>query len=238
MKQTVDIVGSIIADMLVELHISNVEDLGNNKYKLTTCNTQYLNTLYVFELDGNAVKVIEFEFNSYVIVESINYIPLQNKYLLPAPRYFFGTLIEVNSEIEEIPYQDGKYPYIFLLERMTEDFNSDEESTMDRRSPLKMFFLTNYDEGNWQTKDHYKEIINPMTNIRNIFLSLLKKSKLVNDEETFNDDWRGTNYVRFGTYSENNGNIKSLMNEDVSGVGLEINVIFVKILNCKNNECM
>lgn len=244
MVQTVDIIEELLQNLNTDLVVSSVMDLGNNTYKLTTCNTQYLNTLYKFTLlQGVEAKVTAFEFNKSVTIKVENYTPEAITYVLPKPRYDHGTIRAVNEERNEIPYSEGKYPYIYLLERMREGFFRDPETRLDRNSPLKMFFLTNYKtEGNWQTDEHYAEIIEPMSNVRENFLILLEGSSLVNDE-TFKtgvdrETWFGDNYVKFGTYREDSGNIKSLMDEDVSGVGLEINVIFNKNLKCKPNGCL
>ncbi len=202
---------------------------------MTTKNTQYLKRAYKWEIEvGVKAKVTEIDFNVSVtiLITSGTFSATENStYVLPKPFFHHGTIRAFNEDRQEIPSNRGKYPFVFMLERMSEDFDFDKVSSIDRTSPLRLYFLTNYDKGKAKTDEQYEEIIKPMGNVLENFITLLRKSNIVS-EDTFENTASITNFVRFGTYTDNTGNENALTDEIVSGKGLDINVIFLKNFKC------
>ena len=236
MIQTVDIIGDLVAQLDLSIDVTQVEDLGNNTYKLHTCNTSYLNTKFSWKIDGsNKAVVKEFEHNSSVTIQVSNYTPTEQRYELPQISYYHGTLIKVNEERSKIPYQSGKkYPYVYLMERMTERLKRQPSESRDRESPIRLFFLTNFDKAKTKTDYHYEEICKPMSNVMEKFITLLEEHAQIGDL----GDIDYTNYVEVGTYNPNKGNQKSLTGEYVSGVGIDTRIFILKDYKCNNYGCM
>lgn len=238
MIQTVDIIGDLVSQIDTTIDVTDVEDLGSDSYKLTMCNTSYLNTKFSWDIDpGKKATVTSFEHNVSATITVVGFVPTVKEYTLPPINYFHGTIKATFSKEERasIRQQSGKkYPFVYLLERMTETFDRRPGSIIDRESPLKMFFLTNFEKSKVTTDHHYEEIIKPMSNVLEKFILLLEENDKIEDLA----DLDITNYVQFGTYSENNSNRESLTGEHVSGQGLEIRIKILENFKCKNNGCL
>jgi len=238
MIQTVDIIGDLVSQIDTTIDVTNVQVLGDDTYKLTVCNTSYLNTKFSWEIEEDKTAIVTaFVFNESVTIKVVGFVPTEQIYTLPMVNYFHGTINAIFSKDERanIKWQSGKkYPFVYLLERMIEKLDKRPSSIIDRESPLKMFFLTNFDKGKAKTNHQYEEIIKPMSNVLEKFILLLEENEKIADLE----DLDITNYVEFGTYIDTSGNIKNITGEAVSGQGLEGRVKILKDYNCKNNGCM
>lgn len=228
-KQTVDIVEDLVTLINTELTGTSAwVDNGDGTYTIALCNTYWLNTMETVTIDS-------VEFTDLVVVKDTSLtvtgvsIPTALTFFLDVPSYYHGTVIQTNEEITaSSPNVTARTPMVYLLEIMSDDFKSDEDS-LERTSDLRLFFLTEADEKNWKTDTHYTDAIDPMRKMVSFFVDeVLKKSKGLGKIE----EYTVTNHANFGVYTTDKGHTKKIFNDSYSGCELRITLPIKADMSC------
>jgi hypothetical protein len=228
-KQTVDIVEDLVTLINTELTGTSAwVDNGDGTYTITLCNTYWLNTMETVTIDS-------VEFTDLVVVKDTSLtvtgasIPTAITFFLDVPSYYHGTVIQTNEEITaSSPNVTARTPMVYLLEIISDDFKSDEDS-LERTSDLRLFFLTEADEKNWKTDTHYTDAIDPMRKMVSFFVDeVLKKSKGLGKIE----EYTVTNHANFGVYTTDKGHTKKIFNDSYSGCELRITLPIKADMSC------
>ena len=229
MINTVDIVKDLIQNLTFEVKIKSIVDNMNGTYTLETCNSQYLHPLQDVVIDGIDYKVVKegFESNKTITIQGA-LIPTVPSFTLPALKFFHGTIIATNNELQRVQFAWDKFPMAYLYEQFTDKFNASVDSVIDRDASIRLFFLLNTDEENWLTKDHYNYVITPMRNVLEGFINSL----LENTNIGLLTDFTGINHAKFGVWTSN-GVDKRLFNDKLSGVELSVTLPIKKDFKCK-----
>ena len=143
--------------------------------------------------------------------------------------YFHGTPIATANQLVQIQQVQNKTPLLYLLEVISDRFDEDPESSIDRESDMNLFFLDEANFKDWDTDQHYSGAIKPMSNLATMFKEHLKTSIGIGviDESTM------SYHAKFGLSIRNeSGHLKNLFPETFSGVQLRIKIPFLKSLIC------
>jgi hypothetical protein len=235
-KETVDIVKELISQLDIIVKFNSIVDNGDGTYTIETCNTGYLAPMYEFDIYGVKYKVLnevgkEFEFNKRFTLKG-SIIPSVEKLVLNSLKYYHGTVIATKEELSRKELSSDKFPMAYLLEVLKDDFKNKDDSRIDRVSPLRLFFLSETDENNWTTEEHYEFSIKPMRNLVYRFISHLNGSSTIGEF----DDWSAENHAKFGVYiSSKGGHTQRVFDDKLSGVELRINLPILKSRVC--NPC-
>jgi hypothetical protein len=236
MKETVDIVKELISQLDIIVKFKSIVDNGDGTYTIETCNTGYLAPCSAFVLDAVNYEVInevgyEFVYNEKFTIKG-NIIPTATEVTLDALKYYHGTVIATKQELKKKELSSDKFPMAYLLEVLKDDFKNKDDSRIDRVSPLRLFFLSETDENNWTTEEHYEFSIKPMRNLVYRFISHLNGSSTIGEF----DDWSAENHAKFGVYiSSKGGHTQRVFDDKLSGVELRINLPILKSRVC--NPC-
>jgi len=232
-KETVDIVEGLISDLKIVVPFTTITDNGDGTYTIESCNTGYLSPMYEFDIDGVNYKVLndegkEFEFNKRFTLKG-NIVPSVEKLVLNSLKYYHGTVIATKEELAKKELSSDKFPMAFLLEVIEDDFDNKEGSRIDRNSQLRLFFLSETDENNWTTSEHYEFSIKPMRNLLDKFIDFIDKSPLIGRV----DSYKAVNHAKFGVYiSSKGGHTERIFNDKLSGVELRIDLPIRKMKDC------
>ena len=231
-KETVDIVGELISELNIVVKFDKITDNNDSTYTIETQNTGYLFPNYEFTLSGVNYKVLnetgkEFLFNSKFTIKG-NIIPSEIELVMEGLKYYHGTVIATKEELKMKELSSEKFPMAFLLEVLDDEFNNEEDSSIDRESQLRLFFLSETDEVNWDTNEHYEYSIKPMRNLVYKFINYLNKSSKIGKFDSFN----AINHAKFGVYVSMKGHTQRIFNDKLSGVELKINLPIKKTRNC------
>jgi hypothetical protein len=233
MKETVDIVEDLISQLDIVVPFDTITDNGDGTYTIESCNTGYLFPCYKFDLGGVIYTVQnevgkEFVFNERFTIKG-NTIPTATELTLDALKYYHGTVIATKEELAKKELSSDKFPMAFLLEVLEDDFNNADDSRIDRNSQLRLFFLSETDENNWNTEEHYEFSIKPMRNLLYKFISHLNGSNLIGE---FNS-YKAINHAKFGVFvSSKGGHTQRIFNDKLSGVELRIDLPILKSRKC------
>lgn len=227
-RETVDIVGELVSKIDTSVYITEVVDNNDGTYTLSTCNSKYLKPCVKFDYNGVTYTVIdevgkEFNPNKNFTVKGLA-IPVIGTIVLSPMKYYHGTVMATTAELDKKKFDTEKFPMVYLLEVIRDDFNNKIEDRIDRISSLRMFFLTNTDEENWLTDDQYRLAIKPMRNMVYEFIELIDNNEEIGDI----DDYRAINHARFGVYSTDKGHTRRVFNDQTSGTELVVDLPVIK----------
>ena len=228
-KETVDIVEELISQLDIIVKFKSIVDNGDGTYTIETCNTGYLFPCYEFEIAGVNYKVLneigkDFVFNERFTIKG-NIVPTVTEITLDSLKYYHGTVIATKEELARKELSSDKFPMAFLLEILEDDFNNVFDAIVDRNSQLRLYFLSETDENNWNTNEHYEFSIKPMRNLLYKFIAHLNESVMIGDI----DSYRAINHAKFGVYvPSKGGHTERIFNDKLSGVELRIDLPILK----------
>lgn len=223
-----DILRHVIENMENRVFFQDVTDNGDNTYTVTACNTMWAMNGEKFTWDGNEYTISEVDPNvSFLVSGDVAFNPVS--YIeLNAPNYFHGTIKKTNNELNEITIGRDKFPMLYCFEVFRETYYQLKSDRRERTTSLRLFFLTSADKENWLTEDHYEKVIIPTRNMVESFI------EYVDNKNGFSklSDYDTVNRVDFGTFTQDNGNLKNLFTDHLSGIELDIDLEINKDLTC------
>jgi len=222
-----DIMKLAITNMKKTVCISDNNKIGAGEYKLFTCDTMWLSVGDKITVSTDTWIVTELSINEYIIVTGVN-LSIPECIDLTLPFYFHGTVMATNSELNMIKFSSNKFPMIYCLEVFREVFNGSVEDAIERESSLRLFFLTENNFENWITEDHYINVINPIRAMLDSFINGINNGIGFGKIDTYTT----VNHVNFGTFAQDNGHLKNLFDDNLSGIELEVTIPVLKDLDC------
>ena len=147
---------------------------------------------------------------------------------LPNPFFITGTRLATNSEWT-IATNDvtAKTPIVWLLETTREKIFG-RESSLERASDLRIFFLDETNVKDYYTKDHRVQVVQPMTQLVAALIEAINAKANFDDVE----DFQLITFSRFGVEQET-GFVKNIIDANLSGVELQFTLQKYKGNDCK-----
>jgi hypothetical protein len=224
-----DIIKSIIEAIPRELQITSVVDST-----LFVCETTgWLTINKIITINGLKYKITSIENNVSFVVEPYNHTTpvslnttevIQNKITC-----FDGKPSAVNNEyllIDE--YTRNKTPFSWLYE--DQDINGASiDSAFTAEYNNTRIFLLDWTDQAWNNSEHNNYVIKPMENLAKLIVSYVEGSYDFRKPEGY----RIKKHVRFGVNKPNKGDNGKIIDEDLSGVELKINLQLYNLDFCK-----
>ena len=230
-KETVEILKDLVESITLKVSGKDGVDWVDNldgTYTLDVCKTYWFT---VGDRFPDTVRIDEYHTITEVVKDtsitiSSNITPANNEATLPTPLFYHGTIIAGTNELTNIRnHETESRPIIYLLEQFDETYFN-EESSYDRTSNLRLFFLLD-SSFSWETPEHYTKVINPIRTLVNYFIdTVIKGNKLFDSEEIQEIDT--TTRVRFGVYTSDRGTLIKALNEDYSGIEIRFSLPMFK----------
>jgi hypothetical protein len=226
--QTVDFIENIVASMTPTITIDSVVDNLDGTQTLTTCNTYWIRKFLDLTIDGNSYAVSSFIKDTSITIPSSPLVTV-GSFVLTSPHYFHGSPMQVNNEFLIQKQDANKYPLVYLVESLTDNYY-DELNSLDKDMNLRILFLDSFANKNDEVDAHYTNVIVPLNSSLNYFVEKLKS-----DSTTLPFSYDVTNRVKVGVYSTNQGNTTQIFEDPLDGVEFVSTVTVYKSNDC--NEC-
>ena len=229
MTNLVDIIKAIITAIGTELKISSVTDST-----LFVCDTTGWVTINkVITIDGLNYKVIDLDYNVSITVEPFEHttaVPLDttviNQHEITC---FHGEPASVNEEYElKDEYTSDKTPFVWLFESYDYGVGAVDSAFAAEFNP-KIFLLDWTQAQQWNNDQHNNYVVKPMENLAKMITDYVKKRY---DFKTPSNT-RIKTHTRFGTQLKHRGDNKKIIDEDLSGVELDIDLKLYNLDICK-----
>lgn len=225
-KQTVDIFDEIVQTMSVEFIIDNVIDNGDGTFTLESKCTSWLAPGCEVTIGAVTSTIKTFVINKSITITAA-VAPVLTSFTIPAPTFLHGTLKMAKSEVNAQVDKEVIFPMCFFLEPIRDVKNNDDESTIDRDSSPRLFWIQQANTGDWLTDDHYLNLIDPMQQMVDLFILKISTNKFFIDEFTYDR-------IPLTNISEDGKQLKSLFDCDLSGIETPLRVQIREDLSCVN----
>lgn len=217
--------------------ITSVVDNGGNSYTLNTICTFDTTAGHLIDVGGNTVTVKSVVADTSITVESSVSLVGEVLWKALAPYFFFGNLLDVNNEIDKAANQKANYPAIILSEITGATVITDVMNSIDRISPLNLYFMdmTNYEDNTIQ--DMYDSAVDRMQELSIEFVKELRKQKGVCP---LIDDYTEDKHSKWGLLVVRNGinGADTIFDNNLTGVEISgLNMPVQKNLNLQCNLC-
>jgi hypothetical protein len=230
MIQAVDVMRTIIDALSMPLQVRRVEVIGAVQ-RLHTRNTWYLNTKTTVSIGGNEYLIKGFKQNCYIDVPLTPTVTA-GIYQLNKPYYIHGKYEAVNKELANVQPIDYN-PLVWYLETDKRRYPSEVDSNLESDGNVRMFVM---DSSNWEdfdTIDHYTEIISPLGSLVDHIIETAKFVLGVNDIGGFET----VNHAKFTTGGDGvKVSGKKVLGDTQSGIELIMNIpIRKRLYGCDKN---
>ncbi len=224
-RQIVDIVGALVAQLGFTITITNNVDNGGGNHVLSMDNTYYLTKLKVVIIGGLEYTIGEedtdFIFNKAITVSPVGHTtPITaDTFDLPAPLYFHGTVNSTEKEVLlEMEAKPDSYPIVYLFEHIKENFILDKTQQLERESPIQLFFLDISNYADNLNASFLQDVLKPLSNIETKWFELLRKERGIGQLTGTYDRMNLPRFARFNS----NGETELVFEEELTALEIDI----------------
>ena len=221
----IKILKDVIDSVTLTVTIDSVSSLGGGSYKVFTKETYYLRTLKKVTISSVDYQITGFSINEFITVKALSGdIPVTaSSFTIDQPLFVWGNPQMVSAElVKRVQNKTAIWPYIWVVEISNEDFNLDPSSAVKSTPSFNMFFLDSSDKQNWTISEHYDNAIYTLNNYLDTFVQILKSRRDLFDTDSIN--FNKVNHVNFGDYIVDEGMRELILNDEVTGIQVKIDV--------------
>ena len=228
-QNIVDLVGIFVDAMRTTETIISEVDNGDGSITITSNVTVIENGDYII-LGTENYLVYDLDKIAGTFKVNATFPTGETTWRTAAPYYYHGTPQTVNKEIDtdNVPTDKARYPAIVLWEIIRQDFDKDPVSVVGNTARLTMSFLDTTNKIDWTIEEHYDNVIDKMEDEADRFISIIKKHPYISRF----DDYSYIKHFNWGTFVQDKGHTRYILDENLSGLNLEIALPIKK--NCLN----
>jgi len=232
----INILKQVLESVTLTVTIDSVDALGSGSYKLNTKETYYLRTLKQVTIDGVDYQVTDFSINEFITVKALSGdVPVTaSSFTIDQPLFVWGNPKMVSAELVKRT-QNGTaiWPYLWAVEISNTQRNLDPAAAVTHTPSFNLFLLDSSNKEDWTISQHYDNAVYTLNNYIDSFISLLKSRRDLFDTDSIS--FTVTNHVNFGDYIVDEGMNELILNDQITGIQLEIDIPFT-ISTCKDVE--
>ena len=221
----IEILNTLLTTTANTITISSVDSLGSSLYKINTRNTLYLRTDKKVTINSVEYRITDFEINSYITVKALSGdVPVVvTSFTVDAPLFVWGNPKMVSNELDlRIKNKAQVHPFIWAVEISNTQLDLNPASAIKSTPSFNLFFLDSNKFDDWTISEHYELDIYPLLNYIDFFVAILRSRRDLFDVDSIK--YTTTNHVNFGTYTSNQGMVDRILNDDLTGIQVQIDL--------------
>ncbi len=228
-QNIVDLIGIFVDAMRTTATITSEIDNGDGSITITS-NVAALDENDYIILGGNNYRIYDLNTIAGTFKINATFPTGETEWKTAAPYYYHGTPQTVNKEVDtqNETLDKARYPAIILWEVIRQDFDKDPISVVGNTARLTMSFLDTTNKIDWSVEQHYDNVIDKMEDQADRFISICKNHPYINRF----DDYSYIKHFNWGTVVQDKGHVKYILDENLSGLNLEVALPIKK--NCLN----
>jgi hypothetical protein len=228
-QNIVDLIGIFVDAMRTTETIISEVDNGDGSITITT-NVAALDENDYIILGGNNYSVYDLNTIAGTFKINATFPTGETEWKTAAPYYYHGTPQTVNKEVDtqNETLDKARYPAVILWEVIRQDFDKDPISVVGNTARLTMSFLDTTNKIDWTIEEHYDNVIDKMEDQADRFISICKNHPYISRF----DDYSYIKHFNWGTVVKDKGHVRYILDENLSGLNLEIALPIKK--NCLN----
>jgi hypothetical protein len=232
MRDIYDLVQDEIFNKInINIEVINASILTNGVQIVSFCSNKWLRVgQFLTDSNNKQWKIILIDSNGNVSIkkpQGATGVKSLDVLKVISPKFLFGTHISANNEytLKQRKTND-LLPLIWLVENIREK-EYGRDSSIERDSNLRFFFLDDIDPKNQLNEDFRKNAVTPMLALKDEFLNVIQNNSIFVPYTSV--DIR--TITRFGNEKES-GAFENILNDNLSGVELNITLNVYR-----NNKC-
>lgn len=226
-----DILEDVINGMSRQINVTSVVDNNDGSFTLSVCDVKYLQKGFTQFIDEVSYTIddVDHENNEITVIGSAE--PPTGIFNAYAYRFYHGTVIQTNNELNRILNVSEKTPMIYLMESFSEEFNRDKNMAHERVSDVRLFFLTQANYEDWVTSDYYAQSLRAMRNLLDLFILTL------DSDANFNRlySYRTISRTRFGLENTEKGYQLNYFGDNLAGIEALFSFKVARDMSCLIN---
>ena len=228
-QNIVDLIGIFVDAMRTTETIISEVDNGDGSITITT-NVAALDESDYIILGGNNYSIYDLNTIAGTFKINATFPTGETEWKTAAPYYYHGTPQTVNKEVDtqNETLDKARYPAVILWEVIRQDFDKDPISVVGNTARLTMSFLDTTNKIDWTIEEHYDNVIDKMEDQADRFISICKNHPYISRF----DDYSYIKHFNWGTVVRDKGHVRYILDENLSGLNLEIALPIKK--NCLN----
>lgn len=211
----VSILKRVIPNMIIKVCVKSSTDNGDGTFNIEVCDSKYLYECFHFVY--NNVDYFVEEVNDKIVTIKGSVL-IDSDFNIPPPLFIPDSPRGVNSNMKLRRSDPRSYPLIWMLENFTTRYDLNNRLYVSKPR-VKLFFLIPSRDEEWLEDDIRKHSIEPMLSLCDDFINELedKVSGQIKQFTVFNR-------LRFGKVASNKSNDSKIIDDNISGVELDIEI--------------
>jgi len=208
------------------INFDSIAFVSGTNYLITTDSTKWLNVGRTYDIGGVNYLVVDInpDTNFTIQLTGVQVAPTASSMVVPLPFFYHGTFSFTNQERTQELLSTNKTPFIYFNEPSTDTTYSSELDARDRDSDCDIYFMHEANFEDWTNEKHYFFAINAMKNLIQAFIQSAKNQSFVGELDNYGSE----SHVKWGVVNQN-GHVRNLFNENLSGKKLQITIPFLKM---------
>lgn len=239
MSNVVDIFRDLVAGLATTISVNEVVNNGNGTFTFEVDSTKWLrasDSPTTAALNQKVtIGVTDYPILSMVKDTSITVtgVGLGNTATMgvAAPFYLNGTQLATNTKRKKLQFAWQQMPFVWLVEPFPANEDQDEMSIIASQPELTFVFLDNAKSGDWDTRQHYDNILTYLNELVEAFKAKMKVTRSTIGQVT---NFVATRRAKWGEPGVA-GAISSIIDEKTSGIEVRCTVeIYKEMTTCTN----
>lgn len=216
---TVAIINDLVSRLEFTGTISSIDASNPTSVIIFSCNTGHVAPGDFVKINGADYKVISVDVNvSFTIASDPS---PATEFVVPAPKFFHGTPLQVETILSNISDYRDKLPMVYLVEPYSETNYADRTKKIDRDFRGTLLFVMAEESLDDTVEESYPKFVEPLDNLIDSFVNLLTFDAQIENFDTYET----TNRVNVGMWVSKDGrrspmkdNIKKLFDERITAI--------------------
>lgn len=230
-ESLINIIQDVVVNINCLVEIRTITSSGSD-YLLKVCDVKWAQAGYTLTIGSQPYKILSVDWvkKELLVTPDGHAIAITAKqFLLYRPFFFHGTPIDTGTDLAKQANLSKKTPMIWLLETFEEEFNENNDEEEERRSPVRLFFLTQADLKK-RPEQLQKEYVECMTRLKDAFIEAIEAnhSRFDTNDLHYNTKY----YPKFGVYITEKGVEKKYWADDLSGCEIDPQLLILKVDSC------
>jgi hypothetical protein len=214
------VIQNVVENLSSKIEFNTLTE-SSSVYSVLTKDTKYITKhRYLYINTNKLAKVTSVTENVGFSFIFIDVAPLTITSINIKPfKFFHGTTLMTNAERDSIKDYKDKLPFVWLFSVYDEVEIRDELSAFEKTANIRLFILDESEFENWLHVEHRNNVILPLKNYKEEFISALDKRLEVNKIE----DITISEHANWGVLVKN-GHVNKIFSDDLSGLELSFEI--------------
>lgn len=183
----------------------------------------------IVTIGGVNYKVTAIDANTPSFTVRSTSAPAGTQYKTGYPFWLHGRFLAADLELKHQADANRKYPIIYLAENYNTEENLDPTQQVGETVTCSIFIMAPANFADWNTVQHYSNVIDAMDTIGNDFITLIKSNPFIQYKEF--EQLERIRHPKWGLIREYKGGSDNIFTDNLSGIEMRLSIPIRKAIN-------